>query len=301
MRYATKSDGNDGARYDPADMLIGYNTNGFAHHRIADAIAILSDIGYESVAVTLEPDLLDPPDRRGVRACVDTLRSLLGASGLRATIETGSRFILDPRRKHQPTLLSRAEGDRRRRIDFLEAAIDVATGVGADCVSLWSGSPDDDASSEVLLQRLTDGLRALVAFAEPRNMPLAFEPEPGMFVARMADFDRLCEIVDDPLFGLTLDVGHVHCLADGDIGEHLRRQRVRLFNVHIEDMRRGVHEHLMFGEGDMDFGAVFLALREIEYAGPVHVELSRHAHDAVRAATEAYRFLRPLVDGASAG
>lgn len=281
-------------------MLIGYNTNGFAHHRIADAMAILADLGYESVAVTLEHDLLDPPDRRGVRACVDTLRPLLDATGLRATIETGSRFILDPRRKHQPTLLSQAEADRRRRIEFLEAAIDVAAGVGADCVSLWSGSPDDDAPPEILMQRLTDGLRVLLASADERNVRLAFEPEPGMFVATMADFDRLCSAVNHPLLGLTLDVGHVHCLADGDVGEHIRRRRDQLFNVHIEDMRRGVHEHLMFGEGDMDFEPIFCALHEIDYTGPVHVELSRHAHDAVRAATQAYTFLQAFVRGTSA-
>ena len=56
----------------------------------------------------------------------------------------------------------------------------------------------------------------------------------------------------------------------------------RLWNVHIEDMRRGVHDHLMFGEGEMDFraGAADGAGRD-RPAGGVHVELSRHSHDAV--------------------
>ena len=29
-----------------------------------------------------------------------------------------------------------------------------------------------------------------------------------------------------------------------------------LWNVHIEDMRTGVHDHLMFGEGEIDFAEV---------------------------------------------
>ena len=37
-----------------AGVLFGYNTNGFAHHRLEDAIAILAEIGYRSVAVTVE-------------------------------------------------------------------------------------------------------------------------------------------------------------------------------------------------------------------------------------------------------
>jgi sugar phosphate isomerase/epimerase len=67
-----------------------------------------------------------------------------------------------------------------------------------------------------------------------------------------------------------------------------------LWNVHIEDMRRGVHEHLMFGEGEIDFGPVLRTLEEIGYAGGVHVELSRHSHDAVNTAGRALAFLRAV-------
>ncbi len=74
----------------------------------------------------------------------------------------------------------------------------------------------------------------------------------------------------------------------------MRRWRDWLWNVHIEDMRRGVHEHLMFGEGDMDFAEVMAALTEIGYSGGVNVELSRHSHDAVETARRAVAFLRRL-------
>ena len=60
-------------------------------------------------------------------------------------------------------------------------------------------------------------------------------------------------------------------------------------------MRRGVHDHLMFGEGEMDFGEVFTALKEIDYAGGVYVELSRHSHDAVETARRAFTFLQSLL------
>ena len=84
----------------------------------------------------------------------------------------------------------------------------------------------------------------------------------------------------------------MHCLDDGDLRDHLRRHRSRLFNVHLEDMRRGVHEHLMFGDGEMDFESVFAVLREFDCTAPVQVELSRHSHDAVETARRAYEFLR---------
>ncbi len=60
-------------------------------------------------------------------------------------------------------------------------------------------------------------------------------------------------------------------------------------------MKRGVHDHLMFGEGTIDFPPVLTALREIGYQGGVHVELSRHGHMAVEAVRRSASFLRPLM------
>ena len=60
-------------------------------------------------------------------------------------------------------------------------------------------------------------------------------------------------------------------------------------------MRVGRHEHLMFGQGEMNFAGVFEAFSEIGYQGPVHVELPRHSHQAVEAAMRSYRFLQPLI------
>ncbi len=276
-------------------MVLGYNTNGFACHTVRDTLTILAEIGYKSVAITLERDHLDPPDRSRAARCVDILEPLLEATKLRATIETGARFILDPRRKHQPTLVSGSARHRSQRIEFLRAAVDVADALRADSVSLWSGVADDDAGEVELLERLTASLREVLGHAESRNVRLSFEPEPGMFVDTMARFEQLHAAVDHPLLGLTLDVGHIHCLADGDIREHVQRWHNMLWNVHIEDMCRGVHEHLMFGDGEMDHSVVFDALREIAYRGPIHVELSRHSHNAVETAKRSFAFLNRCV------
>jgi len=71
-----------------------------------------------------------------------------------------------------------------------------------------------------------------------------------MFIDTFAQFEKLLAQVDDPAFGLTIDIGHVHCVEQGTIAGYLRQWSSRLFNVHIEDMCRGVHEHLRFGEGE---------------------------------------------------
>jgi sugar phosphate isomerase/epimerase len=271
-------------------MLYGYNTNGFAHHRLEDALPILRKIGYGSVALTLDYHALDPfagdlPYQLAV------VRRLLRDEGLRCVIETGARFLLDPWRKHQPTLLSAEAAPRARRVDFLQRAVDIAAALSADAVSFWSGAPDEPADLFVLMQRLAEGCRSLCEYAAGRRVRLAFEPEPGMFIDTMARYAELSKRVAHPQFGLTLDIGHLHCQGETPITDQIRVWREVLWNVHIEDMRTGVHDHLMFGEGEIDFGPVLQTLDEIGYAGAAHVELSRHSHDAVATARRALAFL----------
>jgi sugar phosphate isomerase/epimerase len=272
-------------------MHFGYNTNGFAHHPLDQTLLILSQLGYESVALTLDYHTLNPcaPD---ALEHARKVRSRLGDLHLRCVVETGARFLLDPWHKHQPTLLSAESGERERRFQFLRRAVDVAVEVGAEAVSFWSGTPLTKESPDVLMQRLVEGCRRLCDHAAAHRMRLAFEPEPGMFIDTMPAFAELLDRVAHPALGLTLDVGHLHCQGEVPIAEQIHRWRSLLWNVHIEDMRRGVHDHLMFGEGEIDFGPVLAALRDVGYEGGVHVELSRHSHDAVNTARRALAFLR---------
>jgi L-ribulose-5-phosphate 3-epimerase len=272
-------------------MLLAYNTNGFAHHTLADALDLLAARGYRGVQLTLDVHHLNPFDLTHPRR-LDETKARLRELQLGSVIETGARFLLDPEHKHQPTLLSPDPDDRDIRRHFLDTTIETAHALGSPCVSFWSGTPTDDAPASVLLNRLVDECQWLADHAAMRGVRLAFEPEPGMFIDTMDKFAELHARVQHPHFGLTLDVGHLVCLGELPVSEHIRRWKDWLWNVHIEDMKAGVHDHLMFGEGEVDFADVFAGLKAIGYTGLVGVELSRHSHDSVRTAEKAMQFLK---------
>lgn len=132
----------------------------------------------------------------------------------------------------------------------------------------------------------------MVDSADRHDVMLGFEPEPGMLVDRLDGYDKLTAGLGHPArFGLTLDLGHCVCVEDDSVPACVARAAPRLVNVHIEDMRRGVHEHLDFGDGEVDFPAALGALRSAGYRGLVSVELSRHSHVADVVVPRALPFL----------
>ena len=277
-------------------MRLGYNTNGLASHDPFDALVLLADIGYRSVALTLDHGPLSPfADDWVVQRA--RLKSALGGLGMSSVIETGARFLLNPRVKHEPTLVSVEPRDRQRRIQFLKLAIDAAEFLGSDCISLWSGVVRDKAAEPEVWERLVAALQEVLDYANDRSVVIGFEPEPGMFIDTMARFAELQQRLNAPHLKLTLDVGHLHCEGETPIADYIAKWKGEIVNVHIEDMRAGIHEHLMFGEGEMDFPPIFAALRNANFRGGIHVELSRHSHAVPTAAQRAYDFLSPLLAG----
>jgi L-ribulose-5-phosphate 3-epimerase len=274
-------------------MRLGYNTNGLANHDPFETLALLAEIGYTSVALTLDHGPLNPfADSWSAQRA--RLKSALDGLGMTSVIETGARFLLDWRVKHEPTLVSIESRDRQRRIQFLKLAIDAADFLGSDCVSLWSGRARDQAAEPEIWGRLVASLQEVLDYAHGRGVTIGFEPEPGMFIDTMARFAELQQRLNSSHLKLTLDVGHLHCQRETPIVDCIAKWRGEIVNIHIEDMRVGIHEHLMFGEGEMDFPPILTALREANYRGGIHVELSRHSHEGPTAAKRAYDFLSPL-------
>ena len=113
-----------------------------------------------------------------------------------------------------------------------------------------------------------------------------------MLIETLDEYEELA----DGLPGLTLALDTGHCLVTGERepAAAVREFAGRLGTVTVEDMRRGVHEHLPFGEGDMDVPGVLGALEEVGFGGLVCVELSRESHRAHAAIPEAISYLKKV-------
>jgi sugar phosphate isomerase/epimerase len=273
-------------------LRLGYGTNGLTDLRLEDALGLLADLGYDGVGLTLDHMHLDPlaPDLAARTA--RTARRLTRL-GLGVTVETGGRYVLDARRKHGPSLLEDDKDARRLRIRLLVRAVRIAADLGAHAVHCFSGVRPAGLDTDTAWKRLADALEPVLEAADEAGTPLAVEPEPGHLLATLADFHRLrADLADPAPLGLTLDIGHCQCLEPAPVADCVREAAPWLRHVQIDDMRRGVHEHLPFGEGEIDFPPVLAALAATGYRGLTVVELPRHSHAGPDLAARSLEFLR---------
>ncbi|MGY4907708.1 sugar phosphate isomerase/epimerase family protein [Streptomyces sp. 900116325] len=283
-------------------IRFGYGTNGLTDLRLDDALGLLADLGYDGVGLTLDHMHLDPlaPD---LAARTRHVADRLGRLGLGVTVETGARYVLDPRRKHGPSLLDPAPEARAARTRLLLRAVDVAADLGAHAVHCFSGITPPETPPDTAWQRLTDALAPVLDAAARTGVPLAIEPEPGHLLATLSDFHHLRVLSGDPEpLGLTLDIGHCQCLEPAAPVDCVRAAAPWLRHVQIEDMRRGVHEHLPFGDGEIDFPPVLDALAvlgDTGYRGLTVVELPRHSHAGPELARNSIEFLRDRIPSKS--
>ena len=275
-------------------LRFAYNTNGAANHRLGDAVALIAEAGYDGVALTLDFQHLDPLTEGWVGR-TEALARELRARRLGSVIETGARFLLDPRRKHEPTLLTPEPEGRARRIGFLQRAVDIGNILEAEAVSFWAGVPlpgvDRGEAGEWLLQ----GVAQVVEYATQHGVTVALEPEPGMLVETLNDWAMLRPHL--PGLTLALDLGHCLVTGEREPAAALAEFAPHLGTVAIEDMRRGDHTHLPFGEGDMDIPACLDALEAIGFRRLVCVELSRESHRADRMIPQSLDWLRQCREG----
>ncbi|MBL9080082.1 MAG: sugar phosphate isomerase/epimerase [Planctomycetes bacterium] len=257
-------------------MLLGYSTNSLQNHRLADGLQLLAEHGYQAVAITPDTCHLDPATTtdRQLDELADRLRDL----GLVPVMETGARFLLDPRHKHEPTLMTRDPAARRRRLDFYRRVARMGQRLGARVVSFWAGidrTPDAGSAAWLI-----EGVREAAARIRAEGLEPALEPEPGMAVETVADWHRVRAALGSEAPALTLDIGHLYAVWEDEPATVIAAAAPHVRQVHLEDMRRGQHEHLLPGTGDVDFPSVLTALRTAGYQGPVCFELARSSHAA---------------------
>ena len=126
----------------------------------------------------------------------------------------------------------------------------------------------------------------------PKSVKVAIEQEPEHVIRSAAQVLDLCKRFEGEVFS-NYDVGHGAVLGE-DPAQAVRLLGPYLSNIHLEDIKGRAHKHLMFGEGDIDFRALFRALNAIGYAGDLTPDLYPYKDRAATALRESATFLAAM-------
>jgi sugar phosphate isomerase/epimerase len=124
--------------------------------------------------------------------------------------------------------------------------------------------------------RLSGNLNAVCEFAAGYGVRIAIEPADRYetdLIHTTADAMRLIHELGHSNLGLVLDTGHAHVAGESP-AQAVCIAGDRLFHVHVDDNLGQRDQHLIPGEGSIDFQSFLGALEEAGYNGFVCAELS---------------------------
>lgn len=282
---------------------LAFSTNAFKQTTAEAAIDVIAEIGYAGCEIMADQPhftptelssnevqgLIDQIEDRGLT--VSNINAFTGFFAAENDRPTGDTY--------HPTWLSDDPEQRAVRVNHTLASIRLATALGAKSISLQPGGPTigTGLSRDLALERFAEGVSRCLPTARELGIAMTIEPEPGLLLQTTGEYMEWKRhfFADESLVSMNFDVGHAFCVGE-DPAEIARKLAGEYAHVHLEDIAASrVHQHLVPGDGAIDFAALFIALDDAGYTGWVTVELYPFLNDAAGVARRAYEHLRHVL------
>lgn len=250
-------------------MKLGLSSLLFVRRELEETLPLIQELGYEALEVIYEVPhftLRWEEDRERLRRLGKELKE----RGLEPSVHT-SFVDLNPV-SHLPEVF---ELNRK----LAERGMKACRLLGGEIVVVHTGSCKVPTPEffELSKRRALSLLRSLAERAREVGVKLAVEN--GMTVSSpFSRLEELKEVVEEVGAGITYDVGHANLRekAEGrklDVRSHIKTMGRSLLHLHVHDNKGIDDDHLVPGEGEIDFPSLFSSLKEIKYEGMIVAEL----------------------------
>lgn len=278
-------------------MLLAYSTNAFTKIDLLTALTEIADLGFAGAEILCErphwyPADIDKRQIQRVRELLETRN--LGVSNLNANTANSFFSPAPPENVFEPSLSNRKRDIRRSREDIVIQSIQLAHEVGAQCISITSGKPTPGCLPDEAIGYFVESLKSVCDAAHRYDIAVGIEYEPGLLVENASEVLEVIDRVDSELLGVNLDIGHSY-LNREEPEQTIERFKDRIWNVHIEDIKKMKHFHLVPGDGDMPFKRYLNSLKKIGYQRYLTVELYSFPQCPVEVGRRSYQYLSNLL------
>jgi L-ribulose-5-phosphate 3-epimerase len=169
-------------------------------------------------------------------------------------------------------LASQDEGLRQRGLETVRAGCQVAEAFGAGVFLVVAGIQETHTEYERSYERAVASLRVAGDYAADLGVILGVENVPSNFLCSPGEYARFIADVDHPAVRAYLDFGNGASIGRGYPENWITAVWGNTAMIHAKDHDRGFNAFVCCGQGDLQWDAIFQALREIEYEGYLLVE-----------------------------
>ena len=164
-------------------------------------------------------------------------------------------------------------GDAKETAACLCELVETAGLMGAGNMVLHLGEAPA-AERESYLSALAEGFLTAVPAARQAGTRFCLENVPSywgdVLGDRIADFEYIFSIVDDPAVGFTLDTGHA--FLSGGCLNYIEALGSRLIYAHLHSNDGATDGHLGYPEGVLDWEGTLRAMMASGFRGPYNIE-----------------------------
>jgi sugar phosphate isomerase/epimerase len=278
-------------------MRLAFSTNAYLNYSFAEAVRRLAALGYQGVEIMADvphawPAFLLAEQKQALR---DALKqNNLAISNINAFM---MHAVNDPRQRYwHPSWIEPDPHYRRIRVEHTKRCLTLARELGAACITTEPGGPVEPGGSwSQALALFVEEIKPVAEHAEKEGVLLLVEPEPGLLLETMDQFLEFMQHLDSPAVGLNFDIGHAYCVSD-EPAVNIPRMAKYIRHIHLEDIAATrVHQHLVPGDGAIDFTATLRAIQSIHYQGWVTIELYPYVENPDDAARRARQFIQNIL------
>ena len=271
-------------------MKLAYSTNAFKRYSLNEAIRMIAEIGYEGIELLCDSPHAYPPIFQDKE--IHSFKNQIAK--FRLVISNLNAFTLySISDVYHPSWIEDDKLSRELRITHTMNCIKLAKKIGAKNLSTEPGGPvmGRKTNMKYLEKLFMEGLNRVVPIAEEENIKILIEPEPNLLLENSNQFLNFIKNFSTENVGLNFDIGHFYCVGE-DPTEIIYKLSEYIEHFHLADIASNrIHNHLIPGEGSINFRSVFRAIEGIGYKGFVTVELYPYQLCPKEAGKRAYDYL----------
>ena len=170
---------------------------------------------------------------------------------------------------------------RHQAVLHMEKAITLAFKLGIRTIQLAGYDVYYEPANKETHERFIAGMRQAAKMAERAGVMLAVEIMDTNYLNSLSKFEILNRAINSPYFTAYPDVGNISGW-NYDVCTELALSKAHITQIHLKDTHKvspgyqGQFRDLVIGDGEVNFDAIFLTLKETDCVVPMVIEMWAH-------------------------